>query len=581
MWYKNIRQHMLKKIILFYTIIAIISIGLLAGVSLTLLQTNKQNEFINNNITLIDNTERIMNKKTDLAQHLANQLYENNLYQTAIISFMETGIPDFYSLSLDYYMEKDISLMSALESYCRFALNSDSSLSCITIYSTNHFIYTYYNYSRAVFIGTDREKFSTFETAFSDYNARHFPIYTKGIPIDNETYDFTIIQEISNPKTLKPIGNLILQFDSEKALDKYLSSYSNETYGDIQIRNSYNELLYTSDDDKINEVSTTSHHINQSITHNITITGTIPTSTIVHANLPTIYTILAVCILVIVFVILSSIGFSREYSKRLTNITGAIKKIHSGDLSARITLSDKNDELTEISKNFNTMCDDIEYSIEKIYIHEVKQKNAELRFLQAQINPHFLYNTLEAIRMRAAVYGAIDVSEMIYILATFFRNSLDRDTITTIEKEVEHCNLYLKLFQIRYQDRLKVSFNINPKLNSYSMVKLSLQPLVENAIVHGFDLDSNENCITISADFINDDIEIVLKDNGKGITPTNLQSINDRLNHSDESTSIGLSNVHDRLKLVYGARYGVSIESTLGVGTTIRLLFPAKKKGDL
>ncbi len=183
--------------------------------------------------------------------------------------------------------------------------------------------------------------------------------------------------------------------------------------------------------------------------------------------------------------------------------------------------------------------------------------------------------------MRAAVRGALDVSEMIYILATFFRNSLKTETITTIETEIEHCKLYLKLFQIRYNDKLSVAFNIDESMLTYSIVSLSLQPIIENYIVHGIDLDATNNTITISSRFDHDDIFIEIEDNGCGIEANTLTSINSALNNKIEPFSIGIFNVHERLRIVYGEAYGLDIESKENIGTKVTIHIPARKKGDL
>ncbi len=167
---------------------------------------------------------------------------------------------------------------------------------------------------------------------------------------------------------------------------------------------------------------------------------------------PTSLIIIVSAILSIALIVFLTFTYSRSYSYRLKTITDAIDKIKTGDFTSRIQLDSRQDELGSIAQNFNDMCHEIENYIDKVYVLQLKQKAAELEALQAQINPHFLYNTLENIRMRAAINNDMDVSKMIYILATFFRKSLNYDTIITIEEEISHSRLYLQLFQIQYMD---------------------------------------------------------------------------------------------------------------------------------
>ncbi|MDT2237568.1 histidine kinase [Paenibacillus larvae] len=140
--------------------------------------------------------------------------------------------------------------------------------------------------------------------------------------------------------------------------------------------------------------------------------------------------------------------------------------------------------------------------IDRVYRSELKQKDTELIAFQSQINPHFLYNTLEAIRMRALSQGARDVGDMIYILATLFRNSVKKKTIVTMEDEIQHCKIYLDLFRIRYQNRLDYDIDIPDELLQYRLIKLLIQPAIENYVVHGFLPERDDNLIRISRDYM-------------------------------------------------------------------------------
>ncbi|WP_196220334.1 sensor histidine kinase [Paenibacillus larvae] len=221
--------------------------------------------------------------------------------------------------------------------------------------------------------------------------------------------------------------------------------------------------------------------------------------------------------------------------------------------------------------------------IDRVYRSELKQKDTELIAFQSQINPHFLYNTLEAIRMRALSQGARDVGDMIYILATLFRNSVKKKTIVTMEDEIQHCKIYLDLFRIRYQNRLDYDIDIPDELLQYRLIKLLIQPVIENYVVHGFLPERDDNLIRISAGLYDDAIQIEVRDNGSGIEPNRLRQLRKGLLEADHSrngepASIGLRNVHERIQIFYGIQYGVDIDSMIGEGTSVTITIPAVRE---
>ncbi len=273
-------------------------------------------------------------------------------------------------------------------------------------------------------------------------------------------------------------------------------------------------------------------------------------------------------------------GIIRSHSKKVQRIIRSMGRIGAGDLSTRIEMPGE-DELQQIAQRINAMCERLETYIDKVYTSEIRQKNAELALLQSQINPHFLYNTLESIRMKAYSMGAEDVGKMIYSLSVMFRSLVKKSTIVTVREEIEICSMYLDLFRIRYEGQLQIGISVAEEAADCRMVKLLVQPVVENYILHGFRPLDEDNRIEVRAEAAAGRLKIAVEDNGTGIAPERLAEIRLMLEGGapapdKEHRSIGLINVHERIRMNYGEEYGVSVESTEGTGTTVRMVLPAE-----
>lgn len=283
------------------------------------------------------------------------------------------------------------------------------------------------------------------------------------------------------------------------------------------------------------------------------------------------------------FSVLAAWGISRSIYipiKKLHDVTSTITK---NDLQALVT-SDNVDEITELGMSFNIMIGKIKDLLDAKVKEQEYLKKAELRALQAQINPHFLYNTLDTIIWMAEAKQTDRVIEIVSALSSFFRISLSkgRDWIT-IGEEIERTRSYLTIQRMRYRDIMDFKIEVDERTLDYTILKLILQPLVENALYHGIKNKRSGGTITVRAIQKNEnEVLLEVEDDGIGFKPEKLALVQAEL--ADDTSDIrldagfGIDNVNKRIKLYYGKQYGLSIRSEYHVGTCVTLLIPAKKE---
>jgi two-component system, sensor histidine kinase YesM len=216
--------------------------------------------------------------------------------------------------------------------------------------------------------------------------------------------------------------------------------------------------------------------------------------------------------------------------------------------------------------------------INLVYVEQKKKREAELQVLQAQIKPHFLYNTLDTIQWMAQEYKADDIIRMIGALTNLFRIGLNRGfEWIPLRDEIKHAESYMIIQMSRYTDKLDYEVDIPDNIKSYYVLKLILQPLIENAIYHGIKARYGKGKITVSAELVHDTIRFRIVDDGVGIPPHKLEEINRVLREEEKRGSgngFGLFNVNERIKLTYGKSYGIKIFSEAGKGTIVELVHP-------
>ena len=263
--------------------------------------------------------------------------------------------------------------------------------------------------------------------------------------------------------------------------------------------------------------------------------------------------------------------------KKLQDLTTTITK---DDLQALVS-SENVDEITELGISFNIMTSRIRELLDSKVREQENLKKAELKALQAQINPHFLYNTLDTIVWMAEASKTDQVIELVRALSSFFRIALSRgkDWIP-IRQEIEHVQSYLYIQKIRYRDILDYEIDIDERILDGTILKLTLQPLAENALYHGIKNKRNGGTIWVRARKVGQHRALLeVQDDGVGCTPYKLGQIQERLDDdsdvvSQEEQGFGLANVNKRIKLYYGSEYGLSMESQYQEGTRVTMTIP-------
>ena len=293
----------------------------------------------------------------------------------------------------------------------------------------------------------------------------------------------------------------------------------------------------------------------------------------------------------LLFIVILYVTLKKTFSKYQTQVVDLVETIHDiaqGEQGKRIDLTKKDQELLLIAETTNNMLDRLERNIHDIYQLELSQKDANMRALQAQINPHFMYNTLEFLRMYAVMENQNELADIIYEFSSLLRNNISDERETTLKQEVEFCRKYSYLCMVRYPKSIAYGFKIDPGLEEMRIPKFTLQPLVENYFAHGVDHRRTDNVISIKALKKEGYVEILVTDNGRGMPADKLAEIQDKLaqrtfehtvDYSEKRQSIGIVNVHERFVLYFGDRYDISVESVEKEGVRYRITIQNEEKG--
>lgn len=312
----------------------------------------------------------------------------------------------------------------------------------------------------------------------------------------------------------------------------------------------------------------------------------LPAESVLNKLMPGNNPMVPVCIILAIAILLLYFIVSSSLLSPINELTAVISGFEKGNFTSNSDISKHSGAQLTADSPGNTS--EIDYLINKIYSIRLKQKEAELNSLQNQINPHFLYNTLESIRGAALYHGIHDIAAMSKALSFLFRYSISDRVLVTIKEELQHLENYMSIQNFRYENKFELVYSIPYDLYDYKILKLILQPLIENSIKHGLEMKLGKGIIKIEILSLQNNIKIEISDNGLGIPQKKIEELNRALakdehlvvkNESSDrtGTGIGVRNVNSRIKLYFGEQYGLRFRDAI-TGTVVEITLPVVKE---
>ena len=516
-----------------------------------------------NNVILNKISEYVMDKR-EMTESILLDIYDDYYSNNSVLSFFED---EFETDSNTYYDHK-----RNFDNYMMSLFGNDNALTDITVYREKYKSYDYYSRSFQT-IASAYTYPTSVETAS---NGISFMPAEFRFQKDRRTY--TICMPINSILTGKNVGRLYFEFDTND-ITSYIDDY--DLLGEVFILTKEQEILYDSTGQY--DFEAVSQQLNRNKkdvveSQDMLLVAEINEDILFqkYFYIQTLIITLGIGSFLLSLVLL--ISFLKRFSRKIGRMTRAIDEIKAGNMEVQLPVTADNDELDDISTAVNDMMIQLNEYTNKYYISEIYKNRALLSALEAQINPHFLNNTLEAIRMKAVSEGNTQVAEMIYILSRLFRSSIKGESVIAIESELRDCELYLKLYQIRYPDKLCVIFDVQENIRALAIPKNILQPVIENYIMHGFRKDRDDNVLKIRMREQSGFVRILIVDNGCGIKQEELCRIRKKMQEDKiQKNNIGLANISGRLRYLYGKGAKLKIKSVVGTGTAVLIAFPNKE----
>jgi two-component system, sensor histidine kinase YesM len=416
---------------------------------------------------------------------------------------------------------------------------------------------------------------------------------------DNKQPKIAMVRTITNTNTFEEAGLMVICINNS-TLERIYSGNQKTTEGSTIMLDDKNNIVSfaTSDKELLKkpDFSPLLPYINSTTGYDVVtfnkVKFLITASTIeqsgwkmvsmlpMSALLKNLNSILTMTIIVIIACLIISLIMALLISKALTSpikkLLTSMQKVKSGNFKEKVSFKYK-DEIGMLGAEYNDMIDNINTLIDKVYKLQIKEKEAELKALQAQINPHFLYNTLDTIFWKAERSNQKDISDMVYALSRLFRISLSRgNEFIFLRSEKEFIEHYLLLQSKRFKQRLSYEIEIEDCILDYTIPKLIIQPFVENSIIHATEGDNDKSLIKISGRLCLDKLVFTVEDNGCGMSEETINLLLSNKFSEDKKfqSSYAIRNVNQRLALYYNNNYALNISSNLGKGTKVEIEIP-------
>lgn len=566
-------KRLYSKLLCIYTAILVCAISALV----IYFYTSTKNRFLEQNLDytemMSESAQSYLEDTSDIAEYIHEDLYKSGMELKDVLHYMSDEPQDYLRYRLNVYSENKNVEYKGIDKFLLDAFQAYSSLNHILLYS----------YERGELTEYTRDGKSYRRSANAAFKKRFEKNNLAG-----EEY-FSYLKEIRNPQTMQVKGCMILGFRSSRfeSIWQYYSRAQLMVYNDEGtvvfdsareypakdiIEAGRKEVLEKRLDAYVIQTQNGQYHTVSYLKRHDA--SKVPVSAVVM--------IVSAGIAAAVLGGLSVRYHLQQLEKRLNRILDGMDVVMDGNLDVRIPLDKNGDELDVISGCFNQMCMNLDEHIKKRYLAEIEQKNAEMEALQSQINPHFLYNTLEAIRMKAICNGDREVGKMLYSLAVTFRAQIKEADVITLAQELHYCKKYMELFEFRYQNQFRSLIECPEEYLNVPVIKFVLQPVVENYFIHGIRKKEQDNYIKIKVEK-QDCYQIIVEDNGNGMQETKIAAKNRELEHDSmqKQASIGIANVNRRLKAVYGRAYGIRMETGPQGGLRVILRFQPAEQPDI
>lgn len=574
------RVNIYKKMTYMYIMIIVSLILVLDIFFITLVFKNTLNNNLYINEKIGNEVNNGLIKMNDYSNSMINTMYSDQNLMNDVSNFLNMNTVTYLKNKLDTFSKEDAIYFNGVEKFVKNGFLMNEEINSITLVSYPRNEISVFNNKNQIRV----EKIK----AMSEIDK----LTENNIMISKGNISFT--RNITNPKTFKLEGKIIITYhlnNFNKLVDKYDDNYElilldskGKVFYDSKEELNYEKYKYyekIKTGDLNDKYDLENEYYLYKVTNKLGVTVISKFLATKVINMPRgyMYSIIFIDALVLIVAILIYINKLRKLNKRTDRILFAMEKVKKGELDIKIdTSNDAEDEVKEIAENFNSMCKELNTHIEKSYMAEIKRKKAELNALQSQINPHFLYNTLEGIRMKAVCNGDKEVGKMLYSLAFLFRSQIKDNEKIYIKNEIEYCKKYIEIFKFRYEEVFEFNINCEAEIKEKEIIKFSLQPLIENYFVHGIRLDKKDNYLEINIFKKDKEIIIEIIDNGKGISKERIGEINKCLKENQAiGKSIGISNANERIKIAYGEMYGIEIKRREEQGVKVIVNIPCRE----
>lgn len=512
-----------------------------------------------------ESADSYLEETSEAAEYIHEDLYKSDMELNDVLHYMADDPAAYQKYRLDTYIDSKIREYKGIESFFQDAFQANYSLCRITLYSYGREVVTEYTRD-----GKGYKRFSD-----------------KGFRERLQSQDlvegdcFSYLKEIRDPATMQVKGCMLLGFRGNKfeGLQKYYSK------AELAVYNEAGAMVFDSSGDRQAAALLEAEEggsLEEALEAYVSQAQTGQYHTVAYLEKKHASAVPLPVLLMIFMIGLAVFALGEAFvkyhlqrlAKRLDLILDGMTKVMGGDLKVRLPADSNGDELDVISQYFNEMCVNLEEHIRKQYLAELEQRNAEMAALQSQINPHFLYNTLEAVRMKAICNGDREVGKMLYSLAVTFRAQLKEADVITLAQELHYSKKYMELFEYRYPGQFQAMVECPEECLQLPVIKFVLQPIIENYFIHGIRMKEKDNFIRIAVEQ-GETCQIVVEDNGSGMPEEELAAKNRELEEDvmEKQASIGVANVNRRLKAVYGREYGIHMEGRPGGGLRVILRF--------